>query len=141
MADTNEFRECADCSCFAMRRGARAVTQLYDRYLRPSGLKATQFTLLAVLGQAGSMPLTRAAGYLGMERTTLTRNLRPLLAKGYVEVDAGQDRRVRMVRITEAGEDVARRALPLWRQAQKAIANLLPAETLQAVQDLGRLDI
>lgn len=124
-----------------MRRGARAVTQLYDRYLRPSGLKATQFTLLAVLGQAGSMPLTRAASYLGMERTTLTRNLRPLLAKGYVGVEAGQDRRVRMVRITEAGEDVARRALPLWRQAQKAIADLLPAETLQAVQDLGRLDI
>ena len=117
-----EFRECHDCLCFALRRAARAVTQHYDRLLRPSGLRTTQFSLLALLAQAGPMPMTRLATRLGLERTTLTRNLGPLAAKGWVAVEEDEDRRVRNVRITPPGKAKAKAALPLWRKAQAGAA-------------------
>src|SRR5919199_1509329 len=92
-----ELRECGNCYCFGLRRAARIVTQHYDRHLRPAGLRATQFTILATLAQTGPMPLSRLARRLGLERTTLTRNLRPLEAKGWLTVNVEEDRRVHMV--------------------------------------------
>lgn len=103
--------------CFNLRRAARIMTRHYERYLRPVVLRATQFTLLAVLAQAGPMPVHRLATALGLERTTLTRNLRPLESQGWLTVEERDDRRVHMVEITEAGREVARGALPAWREA------------------------
>ena len=117
-----DVRECQDCLCFAARRAARAVTQQYDNELRPTGLRATQFTLLVVLANAGAKPLSEVAVILGVERTTLTRNLGPLLARGYVADLAGEDRRIRLLSITKRGKDAVRRALPLWRKAQARVA-------------------
>jgi DNA-binding MarR family transcriptional regulator len=137
-----DFSACAGCLCFAVRRAARAVTQRYDAHLRSSGLRATQFTLLVVLKNAGPQPQSRLAEILGMERTTLTRNLRPLLARGYVTYEVGEeDRRVRQIAITAAGIQVTARALPHWRKAQREIeARLAPAaaKTLGALAQLGR---
>jgi DNA-binding MarR family transcriptional regulator len=137
-----DFSECGRCLCFAVRRAARAVTQRYDAHLRLSGLRATQFTLLVVLKNAGPQPQSRLAEILGMERTTLTRNLRPLLARGYVTYEVGEeDRRVRQIAITAAGTQVTARALPHWRKAQREIeAQLAPAaaRTLGALAQLGR---
>ena len=116
------FRECRDCVCFGLRRAARVITQHYDRQLRPVGLRATQFTLLAMLVQAGPLPINRLAGLLGLERTTLTRNLRPLLAKGWLTVEDVKDRRVRTIKITAAGMAAASAALPHWRRAQSTAA-------------------
>ncbi|HXH83164.1 MAG TPA: MarR family transcriptional regulator, partial [Candidatus Tectomicrobia bacterium] len=61
-----DFQECDACACFAVRRAARAITQHYDRRLRPTGLRATQFTLLVVLARADGMPLHRLADRLGL---------------------------------------------------------------------------
>lgn len=116
--DREAFRECLDCLCFAARRAARAVTQHYDRFLRPTGLRATQFSLLALLAAAGPMPISRLARELGLERTTLSRNLRPLVAKHWITVTEEADRRVHSVEITAKGRAIAREALPLWRKAQ-----------------------
>jgi DNA-binding transcriptional ArsR family regulator len=91
------------CACFNLRRAARAVTQLYDHTLAPSGLRATQVTLLVALAKAGPVPFTRLASALGMDRTTLTRNLAPLERDGFVTQSPGADRRVKLVRITDAG--------------------------------------
>jgi DNA-binding MarR family transcriptional regulator len=131
--NTSEFRDCDDCLCFAARRAARTITQFYDAQLRGSGLRTTQFTLLAYLLNAGRTPLNHAADYLGLERTTLTRNLQPLLAEGYIGIDSGEDRRVKMIGITAKGRAAAEAALPLWRRAQKAMSARLPPAAAQAL--------
>lgn len=118
--DVDEFGECGGCICFRLRRAARMITQHYDHHLRPAGLRATQFTLLATLAQTGPMPMHRLASHLGLERTTLTRNLRPLEARRWVTVGQDEDRRVRSIRITAKGRAVARSALPAWRKAQSS---------------------
>jgi DNA-binding MarR family transcriptional regulator len=123
--DSDQFLDCDRCVCFGLRRAARVVTQHFDRHLRPVGLRATQFTLLVVLTRAGPMPMNRLASRLGIERTTLTRNLRPLEAKQWVRVEEDQDRRVRTVSITPAGKEVATQALGQWRKAQDTAAPLL----------------
>lgn len=83
-------------------------------------MRGAQFTLLATLVQTGPIPTTRLADLQGLERTTLTRNLRPLVRDGLVRIDEGHDRRVHKVAITPAGEEAARRAFPFWRKAQDA---------------------
>jgi DNA-binding MarR family transcriptional regulator len=82
MTPDTEFAECLACSCFAARRTARTITQHYEQHMKPTGITATQFTLLVMLALAGPQPLSRLAGQLGVERTTLTRNLRLLLSRG-----------------------------------------------------------
>jgi DNA-binding MarR family transcriptional regulator len=121
MDDQNEFRDCAGCVCAGIRRAARAVTQHYNRRMRTTGLRGTQFSVLSVLIRRGPMPVTRLAGHLGLERTTLTRNLRPMAAKGWIAIEDSDDRRVRTVAITEAGRAMARAALPAWREAQATV--------------------
>jgi DNA-binding MarR family transcriptional regulator len=128
-----EFAECLACSCFAARRAARAITQHYEQRMKPTGLTVTQFTLLAMLALAGPQPLSRFAGQLGVERTTLTRNLRSLVARGWVTESASGDRRVRLLTITKRGSEAARAALPQWREAQKSIARRLGDGAIRAL--------
>src|SRR5688572_6632102 len=103
LVDRTDLAECATCACFALRRATRAITRLYDRQLRASGLRVNQFTLLVVLTNAGPQPLQVLADILGVERTTLTRNVQPLLAQGLLAESAGDDRRVRRLSVTPAG--------------------------------------
>jgi DNA-binding MarR family transcriptional regulator len=115
-----------DCLCLHTRRGSRRITQFYDAMMRDSGLRVTQFLLLEAVRQmqpAGQQPL---ADLLGMERTTLTRNLALLEREGLatVEKDAN-DRRENHIRLTRKGLAVIRRATPFWEKAQmKASENL-----------------
>jgi DNA-binding MarR family transcriptional regulator len=113
-----DFGEARQCACSAARRRSRELTRFYERSMRGSGLRASQFTLLATLVQTGPMPATRLADFLGLERTTLTRNLRPLLRDGHVTIEDGADRRVHKVAITAKGVEAAERAYPVWRRAQ-----------------------
>lgn len=127
----------APCTCFKLRRAARRVTQVYDRHLQPTGLRITQFGLLARL-RGGPLGMTQLADRMGMDRTTLTRNLRPLERLGYVTVDQGEDRRTRSVAITQAGRTAFAAALPCWSAAQTAVRATL-GQTL--TEDLhGLLD-
>jgi DNA-binding MarR family transcriptional regulator len=115
-----DFVACRQCVCTAARRRSRELTRMFEKAMRGSGVRGTQFTLLATLVQTGPLPTTRLADFLGLERTTLTRNLRPLLRDGLVRIDEGEDRRVRRAAITRAGEEAARRAFPFWKRAQDA---------------------
>ncbi len=133
MARAIDFRECLDCACFAVRRAARAITQSYDRALRPSGLRSTQFSLLSVLAIGGRTGVSRLADRLGTERTTLTRNLRPLLKRGLVAVHPAQDGRVREVALTAAGVATLSAALPHWRRAQRATTGRLAPGALKTL--------
>jgi DNA-binding MarR family transcriptional regulator len=110
------------CACHNLRKAARAVTQVYEAALEPAGLKATQISVLVALALRESVPLTRLAQSLVMDRTTLTRNLQPLKKKGWVEIERGPDRRERYVALTRAGRATLERALPLWQVVQGRIA-------------------
>lgn len=102
-----------------VRRTARHVTRHYDRALKPAGLKLTQYSLLANLVRAGGLSITDLAERLAMDRTTLTRNLRPLERAGWIELHPGPNRRTRAVAITPLGRRIYERAQPLWRQAER----------------------
>ena len=114
-----------NCTCFGLRKAARAVTQIYDRALKPAGLRATQFSLLVAAERAGPCAIGELAELLVMDRTTLTRNLKPLLDQGLLESVEGADRRRRPVAITAQGRAALARALPYWREAQASLAGSL----------------
>jgi DNA-binding MarR family transcriptional regulator len=111
----------ARCACFHLRRATRAVTQLYDEALRPAGIRATQLALLAALRQRSPMNIVELAETLGLDRTTLTRNLGPLERDALLTIEPGADRRTREVSITELGRERLRVAVPLWREAQATL--------------------
>jgi DNA-binding MarR family transcriptional regulator len=114
---------------------------LYDDALRPCGLRATQLTLLMVIDEMGEPTISSLAQQLVMDRTTLARDLRPMEAAGWVAVVPGRDRRTRIVRLTNAGGDALREALPLWRGAQAALieSGLGVGEWARLRADLERL--
>ncbi len=118
--DRVDFASCRGCACSAARRASRELTRAFDEALRGTGVRVTQFNLLTTLILAGPTAATRLAGLLGLERTTLTRNLRPLLRDGLERLDGDPDRRIRKIAITAKGEEAARAAVPFWKQAQDA---------------------
>jgi DNA-binding MarR family transcriptional regulator len=122
MSDADDFKDCTGCVCAAIRRAARTVTQHYQRHFRGTGLLGTQFSMLTVLIRGGPMPMGRMAKLLGVERTTLTRNLKPLEKKQWIKIEGEVDGRVRFVSITPKGKAVAKAALPAWRKAQASVA-------------------
>ena len=111
-----------------IRMTARAVTQTYNLALRDTGLRSTQFSLLAALAEHDSVPIGQLSEAMGMDHTTMGRNIRPLLRAGYVEISFGDDRRVREMRITASGLNAFQEALPAWRVAQTEIEKALGAE-------------
>jgi DNA-binding MarR family transcriptional regulator len=113
------------CTCFNLRKASRVVTQFFDQMLEPSGLLVTQFTILVAIALSGSGSINELAQGLAMDRTTLTRNLKPLERQGLVQIESGQDRRTRIVRLTDAGQTALTTALPLWQQAQACIVEQL----------------
>ena len=115
----------AACTCAQLRKAARVVTQDYDEALAPAGLRTTQFTVLATLARRGEVPLTRLAEALVMDRTTLTRNLKPLVRDQLVRIEAAADQRVRRVSLTGRGRAALDRALPLWHAAQSRLVGRL----------------
>src|SRR4051812_31593413 len=91
------------CMCHKTRMAARAITRSYDDTLRPTGLRATQVSVLAAVGAQGALSIKSLADFLGMDRTTLTRNLRPLEERGYVVLAPEQRHRSRMLTLTASG--------------------------------------
>lgn len=109
------------CTCFRLRRTARRMTQIYDNHLAPSGLTLTQFSLLANVVRRDPPTMQELARAMGMDRTTVTRNLKPLLSRGLLAIVPGNDRRIKCVAITESGREMWREARILWCAAQNEI--------------------
>ena len=122
------------CTCAKLRRLSRRVTAVYDRELATAGLRVTQYSMLGVIHrEAGDdgMPLTALAERLDMDRTTLTRNLKPLMAQGWAELVASDsDARVRLARITAAGAAAWAAARPHWKRAQLEVNRTLGDDTV-----------
>ena len=130
------------CLCFNLRRTTRALTQIYDAALAPAGLTVSQFSVLSVIALAQPIAMRRLAGWLGMDRTTLTRALIPLERDGLVRTVEGKDRRQRPVALTPEGRERLQTALPYWRAAQRqagaAIGEERSAALLTELGDLRR---
>ncbi|KRR22477.1 MarR family winged helix-turn-helix transcriptional regulator [Bradyrhizobium retamae] len=132
--DTADYMAAAGCFCLASRQAARKITRLYDSYMQESGIRSTQFTILSQLMLRGEMPMGRLAGILGMERTTLTRNLAVLEQQKWISIKAGDDPRARVIGITGQGRSVVRRSFPFWSKAQAHMGKLLGADGQAALK-------
>jgi DNA-binding MarR family transcriptional regulator len=123
MASDTDISDCMSCLCVASRQAARAVTTVYDRRLRPHGVRVTQFTILANLILRGPTALSALANALGLERTTLTRNLALLEDKGWIAIRSGDtDSRSRIISVTKEGRALVNTAFPDWRRAQEQVS-------------------
>ena len=117
------------CTCARMRKLTRRLTRIYDAHLAAQAIKVTQYSLLVNTAR-GERTLTEFAAELEMDRSTLSRNLAPLAAQGWVEIAVGADPRSRSIRITATGRRKLRSALPLWRKAQCEIESALGAKNV-----------
>jgi DNA-binding MarR family transcriptional regulator len=108
-----------DCNCFAVRSAARHVTQLYDQLLAPTGLRTTQYSILAKLKRMGPLTINALAKVMMMDRTTLGRNILPIERDGLIRVQpAASDRRAKELHLTKAGERRLEAARQGWSKAQ-----------------------
>jgi DNA-binding MarR family transcriptional regulator len=133
-----ELFETAQCLCLASRRAARVITRRFDAALRPYGIKATQFTLLAVLALKGPLSIGALADLIGAERTTLTRNLAVAGEQSLVRIGSGADARARIASITARGRQTLRRAFPAWRKTQNELTNAIGIKTADNLRQLSR---
>jgi DNA-binding MarR family transcriptional regulator len=124
------------CLCNALRQASRAISRFYDDELRAVGLRTTQYSLLQWLRRSGEVRQRDLAELTLHEETTLTRNLRPLVAAKWVAVRSGNDRREKWLRITARGVAKLEEARPAWERAQARMEALLPEGTMQAIQTI-----
>jgi DNA-binding MarR family transcriptional regulator len=113
---------CAQCHCLAARRSAREITRHFEAELRRHGLRATQFSILAALALAGTMPTGGLANLVGLERTTLTRSATLLARDGWVRVKRSRDGRERRLVLTASGRRKLEKVYPSWKAAQDSAA-------------------
>lgn len=126
-----------ECNCLAVRQAARHVTQFYDQVLAPSGLRTTQFSILAQLKRSGPMTINALASDLVMDRTTLGRNILPLEREGLVEVRPGEtDRRSKELHVTPAGATRLRAAAKGWAEAQARFESAFGAARASQLRSL-----
>ncbi|HEX7736931.1 MAG TPA: MarR family winged helix-turn-helix transcriptional regulator [Ktedonobacteraceae bacterium] len=122
------------CLCLNVRKMARSLTHHYEAQLQASDLRITQFSLLVAIALAREVPLTRLAEAVAMDRTTLTRNLKPLERQHLITIATSpEDRRVHIITLTPQGYQKVNDALPLWKQAQAQMIALLGPQQSHAV--------
>ena len=128
--------ELGPCVCSQVRRLSRKLSSLYDTLLSPEGLTITQYSLLANIERAGQLSHAVLAEKVRMDRTTLTRNLRPLTRAKWVAAATGKDRRQHLLQLTAAGRRKLARSLPLWEEAQRQFLSQFGTESLLELRAL-----
>jgi DNA-binding MarR family transcriptional regulator len=117
--------EIDECHCFTVRKAARRVSRLYDDLLQPTGLRITQFLILAVLAKVPGASVNELAERLDLERTAMGKTLGPLERDGLIRIESSPvDGRSRVVKLTSKGSHVFQDAVRFWRQAQQQLAEL-----------------
>jgi DNA-binding MarR family transcriptional regulator len=133
-----DLSECRECLCLASRRAARTITRSFDRLLRPHGLRVTQFTILVTLMLRGPLTIGELAESLGIERTTLSRNLALIESSLWVKIRPGDDARSRIVSVTAKGRAMVAASLSAWRKAQKTASATIGPAGVNALRVLSR---
>ena len=133
MSSTNP----AACNCLALRQATRHVTQFYDQFIGPLGLRATQYSIIARLHRKGAMTINALAADLVMDRTTLGRNIRPLQRDGLIAVAPGEtDRRCKELQLTRAGLQRFQAAQKGWARAQTEFERTFGTKRAKALRTL-----
>jgi DNA-binding MarR family transcriptional regulator len=122
---TKPFTPSLPCMCASLRRASRVLNQHYEDALRPTGLRATQFTVLQALNIAGEVTQGKLGQILAMDSTTLTRTLTIMGRRGWIAKQRGEDRREWRMRLSNAGETQFKQALPYWERAQTRVRQQL----------------
>jgi DNA-binding MarR family transcriptional regulator len=136
-ADTTAAYE--ECNCFAVRAAARHVSQSYDQFLAPTGVRTTQFSILAKLKRKGPLTINTLAEDMVMDRTTLGRNILPLERDGLIRIEpAAFDRRAKELRLTKAGEKRLQAAQRRWSAAQARFETVFGAKRAADLRALLR---
>lgn len=120
------------CTCFKLRKLTRTMSRLYDQHLAAVGLKTTQYSVLVNVARE-ALPVAELAERLASERTTLTRNLKPLIEAQWVVLQPGADSRQRIVTITAAGRAKVKAAFACWSAAQTEFEELLGLDAVRAL--------
>jgi DNA-binding MarR family transcriptional regulator len=129
----------AECNCHALRAAARHITQAYDQFLAPTGLRTSQFGILAKLMRKGPLTINALAEELVMDRTTLGRNVLPLARDGLIKIaPAAADRRAKELRLTKSGAQRFRAGRKGWAAAQARFEHAYGAKRASALRDLLR---
>lgn len=119
MLTANQPLAIDQCTCSAMRKASRQITRFYDSHLEPSGLRVTQFLILAALDEAGGATVNTLAERLDIERTAMGKMAGFLERDGYVTITPSPtDGRVRIIQLTDQGHRLHKEAEPLWQKAQ-----------------------
>jgi DNA-binding MarR family transcriptional regulator len=126
------------CLCSSFRRAARALTQMYERELRPFGLRSTQHTILQVLSRTGELTQRKLGEILAMDSTSLTRTLAVMLREGWITERRGEDRRERWIGMSRAGEKKLSIALPVWEKVQARLRQEIGAQSWKDLMQLTR---
>lgn len=137
-ADTSLPKGAERCTCFAVRKLARRLTQLYDAELAAAGMTVTQFGILAQLRTGEGSSISALARALGMERSTLSRTLAPLIEAGWVAPAEGPDARRTVLLATPAGRAAWKAAVPHWAAAQAKVEAALGEQAAQSFTALAR---
>jgi DNA-binding MarR family transcriptional regulator len=133
MSKELDMSEPKNCVCFNLRWVTRAVTQFYDAEMRRHGIRPTQGTILTALKARNSWNMADLSDWLGLERTTLVRNLRPLQRDGFVEIGGGgRGNRVELT-ITAKGRKQIEKLTPAWKSAQSAVVKTLGEQRWSAI--------
>lgn len=128
------------CTCGELRKAARAITLLYDNAFKSSGLLSTQFNVLQAIYNIDSMRISDLANKLGMDRTTLTRNLSVLERQGFIKISQGKDHRARIVTTTQKGRNSVTKTISLWNEVQHKVKDQMGESSWrELMQNLGQL--
>lgn len=128
------------CTCGELRKAARAITLLYDNAFKSSGLLSTQFNVLQAIHNIDSMRISDLANKLGMDRTTLTRNLSVLERQGFIKISQGKDHRARIVTTTQKGRNSVTKTISLWNEVQHKVKDQMGESSWrELMQNLGQL--
>ena len=127
------------CHCITLRKAAAAATALYDRALAPVGIRVTMYRLLRHVQAAQPISITALAVRMGLDRSTLGRNLRVLERQGLIVVDGAEDARSRHVVLSPRGDTALAQARPLWKAAQADMARRIGPQGMAALDALATL--
>lgn len=133
--DFSKYAAAAEsCACSNFRKASRAVTQLFDHALYPSGLRSTQLIILLEIAVAGSTTAPQLARRLVIDPSTLARNLKLIGKRGWIKADVNPNRRRHAIHLTRRGLAALKKAVPLWRRAQMSFAKTLGEKRWQTLQ-------
>ena len=118
------------CYCTNLRRSSNAISDIYDTSLKSTGLTIAQYYLLITLWRLGSANITHWAEHVGLDRSTMVRNIKPLQNRGLIEIVSG---RGKTFSLSAEGRQVLNSAVPLWQKAQKKVESLLGRDDIEAL--------